>query len=207
MGEMTMPATIIEAAQYRPMPWRNGLGTSLEIAAEASGDGAAWRFGIAAIERSCPFSLYPGYDRTILLLDGAGLVLSFPDGAEPTRRIDDPARPVRFPGDPRTECALLDGPVRVLNVLTDRALISHRAAVLSLAAGPAVCPAGSGPTLVFALAGSIEVRLAARVVVLAPGATLRLDPPMETPPTLLRAATPEAVAYCVTLDPVLPNVQ
>src|ERR1700736_1925717 len=89
MREMTMPATIIEAAQYRAMPWRNGLGTSLEIAAEPGGDGAAWRFGIAAIERSCPFSLYPGYDRTILLLQGRGLVLSFPDGGEPTRHVDD----------------------------------------------------------------------------------------------------------------------
>jgi hypothetical protein len=42
---------------------------------------------------------------------------------------------------------------------------------------------------------------------LAAGATLRLDPPVETPPTLLRAATAEAVAYCVTLNPVLPDAQ
>ncbi|MGR7000643.1 HutD/Ves family protein [Yinghuangia aomiensis] len=57
-------------------PWRNGGGETREVAAEPSADGGfAWRVSIATIAQDGPFSAFPGVDRTITLLEGAGVHL------------------------------------------------------------------------------------------------------------------------------------
>ena len=59
------------------MPWRNGLGTTTEIAAEPSADGRFhWRLSIADVAQSGPFSSFEGYDRTIAVVAGAGMRLA-----------------------------------------------------------------------------------------------------------------------------------
>ena len=75
---------LLTPADYRPMPWKNGAGRTTEIAAHPAGaalDAFAWRVSIADVERDGPFSRFPGIDRTIVLLDGAGMRLACPDGA------------------------------------------------------------------------------------------------------------------------------
>jgi environmental stress-induced protein Ves len=69
------------------MPWRNGQGMTREIAREpAAGENFLWRLSIAEIAASCDFSLFPGYDRTIALIEGAGMLLEFAEA--PTRCIE-----------------------------------------------------------------------------------------------------------------------
>lgn len=99
--------------------WRNGGGQTREL--WRTGDGPAGfgaRVSVADVASDGPFSRFPGVDRVITLLDGAGMVLSRPAGAV---RIATPGRPFAFLGEDGWDCALIDGPVRDLNLMVDRA--------------------------------------------------------------------------------------
>ena len=64
-------------ASYRRLPWKNGLGSTLEIATDAAEAGLpwSWRLSFADVPARAPFSNFPGMDRHIAVLDGAGLAL------------------------------------------------------------------------------------------------------------------------------------
>jgi environmental stress-induced protein Ves len=68
---------ILPSSSYRRVPWKNGLGSTLEIATDATPpDGAwTWRLSFADVPTRAPFSNFPGIDRHIALLDGAGMTL------------------------------------------------------------------------------------------------------------------------------------
>ena len=70
-------ATILGPDTFRAMPWRNGLGTTIELLKQdlPDGDGFAWRLSMADVTTDGEFSNFSGYDRTLLLLDGNGLML------------------------------------------------------------------------------------------------------------------------------------
>ena len=77
----------LAAAGYRRMPWKNGQGVTREIAREpAEGEDFLWRLSIAEVAASGDFSLFPGYDRTITLIEGAGMRLVFEEA--PEKRIE-----------------------------------------------------------------------------------------------------------------------
>lgn len=101
------------------MPWRNGLGTTVELARE-DGFGEAgflWRLSRADVAQSGAFSNFPGTDRTLLLLSGAGFTLAFGGRKIVLAKRYDIAR---FPGDERTECTLANGPCKDFNIMVDR---------------------------------------------------------------------------------------
>src|SRR5262245_22091782 len=69
-------ARILRRQEYLRMPWRNGGGTTYEIAREpVEGEEFDWRLSLALIERSGPFSNFAGYQRAISLVNGAGCIL------------------------------------------------------------------------------------------------------------------------------------
>ena len=117
------------------MPWKNGGGTTAEIAvAPADADFAAgkfdWRLSLASIERDGPFSAFPGVDRTIMLVDGNGMVLT---NVEKVRMVlDRRYLPQDFPGEWPVDCLLLDGPVRDLNLMANRARVRADWQVIAL---------------------------------------------------------------------------
>ncbi|MGI4858448.1 MAG: HutD/Ves family protein, partial [Janthinobacterium lividum] len=66
------------AATLAPVAWKNGGGTTSEIAVwprAASFDAFVWRVSVAEIAQDGAFSDFPGVDRTIVLLSGAGMDL------------------------------------------------------------------------------------------------------------------------------------
>lgn len=100
-------------------PWRNGGGVTRTVASNAR-DGAedwTWRVSIADITQAGPFSLFPGIDRRLVLIEGRQLVLR--GLAEPlqSQRVGAQAR---FPGEAGLTAELHGGPVRVWNVMTRR---------------------------------------------------------------------------------------
>lgn len=125
---MTTPTlTLLDPANYRRTPWKNGGGVTIDIAGEhrpeadpAGWDSMIWRFGRTRIERPGPFSDLSGYDRILAVVEGSGLVLH-PKGqaALDARR---PFQPVRFPGEWAIASELTEGPVGVINLLADRKL-------------------------------------------------------------------------------------
>jgi uncharacterized protein len=106
-------------AGYRAMPWKNGQGVTHEIAREpTAGEAFLWRLSIAEVAADGDFSLFPGYDRTISVIEGAGMALEFVEA--PAKRIDRRFAPFDFSGDWHCRCRLIDGPIRDFNLMVDR---------------------------------------------------------------------------------------
>ena len=82
-------------ADYRAMPWANGRGTTLELARLDGPDGMIWRLSIASVVENGPFSLFPGVDRILTVIDGPGFRLVGSGMAMAAA----PWVPVAFPGD------------------------------------------------------------------------------------------------------------
>lgn len=164
--------TLLTAAAYRAMPWRNGLGTTVEIAIEPGPDGRfRWRLSIADVAQSGPFSSFDGYDRVIAVVAGAGMRLAV--AGRPRVLIDRDSAPHAFPGDAATDCALIDGPIRDFNLIFDRATVDGN--VAALRAPQSVALAG-GTALLHAQVGSLQVDVGAEGSRSVPeGDTLRLD--------------------------------
>lgn len=104
-------------------PWKNGGGTTSEIVCQPAGanmDSFDWRVSIAHIASDGPFSPFPGVDRVITLLDGAGVRLHTPDG-HIDHRLDQPLAPFAFAGEAPVQADLLDGDCHDFNVMTRRA--------------------------------------------------------------------------------------
>ncbi|MBX3228668.1 MAG: HutD family protein [Labilithrix sp.] len=112
---------VILPSEHRRMPWKNGGGTTTEVLVEPGVEDTArfrWRVSIADVASDGPFSRFDGYERHIVLLDGAGMTLDA--GAhgriELARHV-----PRTFSGDWEVTGSLKNGPVRDFNLIVDRA--------------------------------------------------------------------------------------
>jgi environmental stress-induced protein Ves len=117
---------LLRADSYIAMPWKNGLGTTREVAAlpdPRDSSGFQWRISIATVNGSGPFSSFPGVDRTIAVLGGEGMRLSL-DGKEDALLFRG-AEPFRFRGEAAVHADNLGGETTDLNVMTQRRSYSH----------------------------------------------------------------------------------
>ncbi|MBI3708166.1 MAG: HutD family protein [Proteobacteria bacterium] len=173
---MPAPPLILRQAEYRVMPWKNGGGTTAEIAVEPPAASAAcgflWRLSLATIDQSGPFSAFPGCERTILLVEGDGFVLDIA-GQEPIV-VDRRFRPAVFSGDRPAACRLRGGPSRDLNLMIDRARIQARSRVLELADNEMTIGGPAGECLAVYLDGTAAVEIDGAKEKLARLDTLRL---------------------------------
>ncbi len=118
---------VLRAAGHREMPWKNGGGATREIAAWPEGaplDAFGWRLSMARVARDGPFSMFPGIDRSLCVLEGGRLLLEFADGARLC--VEQGGPPLRFPADVPVTGRIPDGPILDLNVMTSRGAFSHR---------------------------------------------------------------------------------
>ena len=116
-----MRPRVLRRADHRRMPWKNGGGETFEIAVGPDGAGLdtfAWRVSLALVERDGPFSVFPGIDRILTVVEGGGIALDFgPERRMELSRVD---APFEFPGEAPVLGHLLDGPIVDLNVMTRR---------------------------------------------------------------------------------------
>ncbi len=145
-------------ADYRDMPWKNGGGVTRELVKlPHPSDPARFlaRLSIATVGASGPFSVFPGVDRTLMILEGAGVALTM-DG---TREVvlDQRLRPFAFPGEAEIDCRLLGGPVRDFNLMVDRAAAHGSLEVVQLVPGQTRTLAGASTVLLHALEGRASV--------------------------------------------------
>ena len=117
------------------MPWMNGGGETIEIAVWPQGAGLAsfdWRVSMARVTQPGPFSSFTGVDRTLAILDGAGLTLAVA-GRHPVE-LTAASPGYTFPADLPVTATLADGPVLALNAMTRRDKVRHALDRLSVTA-------------------------------------------------------------------------
>ena len=109
---------LIPFAGLSPVPWKNGGGSTTEIAIgppDAGFDDFDWRVSLATIEKDGAFSLFPGVDRTLALVEGHGMLLEI-DG-EPTL-VTDTEPVVAFDGSSQVIAKLSRGGSTDFNAMT-----------------------------------------------------------------------------------------
>jgi len=172
------------------MLWKNGGGLTEEIATHPEGAGLEsfdWRVSIAEVARDGPFSRFHGIDRTITLIEGAGMRLSAGDWNVVLRT---PFEPYAFDGEAPIDCALVSGPVRDFNAMLRRDRV--RGGVSAVRVSAAIDAADF--RLVFAAVGTLECRVDG-------------EPPMNVGPqhTLIVERTPRTADSRLAVRPLDPG--
>jgi environmental stress-induced protein Ves len=183
-------------AALTPAPWKNGGGVTREIAAMPAGAGMAefdWRISVADIAADGPFSAFPGIDRQIVLLDGAGVRLRADDGSF-DHRLDAVGEPFAFAGETGVHACLLDGATRDFNVMTRRGRARAR---VSSARQAVVVPGATQAIVMLVIAGTWRGSAPMPLPRLNQGDGLILGPGVDL---ALQPAVPHAHCLIVILD-------
>ena len=100
------------------MPWRNGLGSTIELLKHNLGGSFQWRLSMADVAQDGAFSDFSGYDRCLILIDGPGITLTDNKGQKwsLTSQLD----AAHFKGEDLIDARLHDGPIRDFNLMTSR---------------------------------------------------------------------------------------
>lgn len=110
---------IIRAGDCPEIPWKNGGGTTREIAVFPPGAGMSdfdWRLSMAKVEQPGPFSAFPGIDRVLTVLEGALLL----KGPSINVLLQSAGAPFAFDGNAEVAGHPINGPALDLNVMTRR---------------------------------------------------------------------------------------
>ena len=145
-----MPVTVLRHRDRIPTRWANGGGITYEALRMPAGDSPFdWRISFAEVATEGPFSLYPGIDRTLVVVDGAGMVLDM-DG----HQVDVPLHaPVHFAGEMPVVGLLPRGPVSDCNVMVRRGVARATVTVLD-GSDRTVVAQRNATTIVAVLAGA-----------------------------------------------------
>ena len=134
-------------------PWKNGGGTTAEIAIAPAGagfDDFDWRISLATIAQSGGFSIFPGIDRTLALVEGAGVALRI--DAAPLFHLNADHPLIRFAGEAAVDATVTNGATTDFNVMTRRSSCSHRLETLTFS-GSHNLTRRSSTTLLFVVGG------------------------------------------------------
>lgn len=148
---------IIRQSDFKVTPWKNGGGVTREaLRVPASGDPFHWRVSVAQIDRSGPFSDFAAYNRTMVLLRGAGVDLTSANGERyGLRRMGDL---IEFDGAQTMQCVLKAGPCVDLNLIASKQLRAVRARVHRLHEPLPMAAGGRGSTLIFPIDSAVQLR-------------------------------------------------
>jgi len=147
---------ILREANYICVPWKNGGGVTREILrSPAESVAFDWRLSLATIDAPGPFSTFAGYHRTLVLVGGAGVELSFAQHG--TSRLSVPGQSVEFDGAWPTSCTLLDGPSTDLNLIVASGRAQSMSRALALTQEHTVQTADWTEVLVCCVSGAIRL--------------------------------------------------
>lgn len=114
----------IKKSQYKVMPWKNGKGTTTQLWCVPDVLNYDWRISRATVGVDGPFSHFPGYDRSLSIINGNGIKLSVGSGNFTV--LTEESNPFEFSGDDDTTSQLVNGPVLDFNVICRRERIRKR---------------------------------------------------------------------------------
>lgn len=118
---------------YRTMPWKNGGGSTTELAIYPQGaslDNFLWRLSTATVASDGPFSFFSEIDRTLAVLSGESLTLTTQHPKESDEvltqiRLTSESDPYRFAGEDVVMGKLSQGAIVDLNCMTRRTACQH----------------------------------------------------------------------------------
>ena len=143
---------LLRKENHLATPWKNGGGQTIEIAIAPAGatlDNFCWRVSLATIAQSGAFSTFPGIDRTLTLVEGAGVTLLI-DGQPVDLSAEHPT--VLFAGEAAVQATVAGGATTDFNVMSRRSRYRHRFERLSFS-GTQTVARQSGALLLFLAAG------------------------------------------------------
>lgn len=147
---------LLHETEYVTVPWKNGGGWTKEILkVPANANTFDWRLSLATIENAGPFSSFAGYDRTLILVRGAGVELDF--GPHGRAVLNAPGQSAAFDGAWQTGCTLIDGPSSDLNLMVSRERAEAETRLIRTTAPEIIRTAGWDETLVCCIHGSAHV--------------------------------------------------
>lgn len=186
---------VLKADTYRRMPWKNGGGETTEIAVfpqDADLATFGWRVSMATVGSDGPFSVFPGIDRTLSILQGDGMELKIA-GRAPVA-LTQASKPLTFPADAPTSARLVSGTIMDLNVMTRRGQWVHQVEK-RIVEGQHHLDAEGGVTLLLSL-GNIRIDCGDHAVEVA-----RLDCAILEGVVLITSDMPTE-AYLIHISPV-----
>ncbi|MGC1428819.1 MAG: HutD family protein [Albidovulum sp.] len=116
-----MILTPLPATGFASKPWKNGLGTTHDVFLFPKGadhDTFDLRCALSPIDQKNLFSAFPGVERVITLVDGAGLELQFQAHLVRLSRY----QPYRFDSGLAPEGQPVGGPATVINVMARKGI-------------------------------------------------------------------------------------
>ena len=169
---------VLRAADRVASPWKNGGGITREVAAWPPGagfDDFRWRVSMAEVRADGPFSVFPGVDRILAVLEGR---LALDIEGRGAVELSATSAPAVFPGDAPTGGRLLEGPVTDLNVMSRRGAM--RADLTRLDIRPRLTLAPCAGMRLLVARGRLQVAAPQAVDLLADDALLltEVDPPV-----------------------------
>ena len=132
------PFKIYSPEDFKTLPWRNGLGSTVELISEIleGHEAFSWRLSIASVANDGPFSDFSGYDRTLLLLEGAGITLHNPNGN--SIELNSSLDCAHFKGEDLINSSLHDGPIKDFNVMTLRSICTSSVTAITETSEPSL---------------------------------------------------------------------
>jgi len=109
---------IIPQHDFKKLPWKNGKGSTLELAINENGsvDNFEWRLSIATVKEDGRFSDFTGYTRNLVLIDGKGIVLHHNE--KQTDYLENRLDFSTFDGANKTTAKLSSGAITDFNLMT-----------------------------------------------------------------------------------------
>ncbi len=149
---------LIPYAGLECKPWKNGGGSTTEIAIAPGGagfDDFDWRISLATIAADGPFSVFPGVERTLALVDGPGVTLDIDGDGRFVLSDEEPV--FAFRGEAEINATINGGPSTDFNVMTRRASCHHRLGRRTLEGMSEFAPRGDVTILFLAEGESLSV--------------------------------------------------
>lgn len=115
----------LKLENYQKMPWKNGLGSTFEIARNKpiQDDDFTWRISMADVDQDGEFSNFKGKQRIISVLSGNGVRLKLDDNTQ----VDVLEKDLfAYSGAQHVFCQLLGTAIRDLNLIYNADAVSPR---------------------------------------------------------------------------------
>jgi uncharacterized protein len=165
--------TLLRGVDLVASPWKNGGGVTREIAISGPTEAFAWRVSVADVAQAGPFSRFEGVARTLVLLEGAGMVLDETGDRARTHTLAKVLDVARFDGEAPISARLIDGPTRDFNLMVRRDVAR---ATFEICREAAVREVQAETVLLYCAVGAMQLCVnAGERVALATGDTLRID--------------------------------